>query len=134
MSLTELSDDFRYGRVAGLAVVVLVHVGLVYALVTGLATRAVEVIPATIEAQIITPPRQEKLEPPPPPPEFHPPPPLFVPPPEVHIETPPPPPPKNAITTFTTVKPLALPAPPAPPALAPHEAVTVLPRIDLAHS
>ena len=52
-------------------------------------------------------------------------PPLFVPPPEVRIETPAPPP-STAITAVTNVKPTA-----PPPA---REAVTVMPRIDLAHS
>jgi len=127
LSLPYSTDDLRLSRLVGLALVVALHIGIVYALVTGLATRAVEVIPAAIEAKIISEPPHEQIEPPPPPPEFHPPPPPFVPPPEVHIETPAPPR-STAITTVTNVKPME--PPPAPP----REPVTVMPRIDLAHS
>ena len=82
------TDELRYSRLVGLALVVILHIGIVYALVTGLATRAIEVMPAVIEAKIIAEPPHEQIEPPPPPPpEFHPPPP-FVPPPEVRVETP----------------------------------------------
>lgn len=121
------TDELRYSRLVGLALVVILHIGIVYALVTGLATRAIEVMPAVIEAKIIAEPPHEQIEPPPPPPpEFHPPPP-FVPPPEVRVETPPPPQ-STAITTVTNVKPTE--PPPAPP----REPVTVMPRIDPAHS
>ncbi|HXQ50796.1 MAG TPA: TonB family protein [Stellaceae bacterium] len=113
-----------YGRFAGMGLVALLHVALVYALVTGLARRAVEVGPVPIEAKIIEETQKERIEPPPPPPTFQPPPPPFVPPPEVHIEVPPPAPAQSmAITNVTPVR----PPEPAPP---PHQAVSVLPRIN----
>ncbi len=115
-------------RVAGFAFVLLLHAALIYALVTGLAYRVIEVAPVPIVAKIIDAAKPPP-PPPPPPPDFQPPPPPFVPPPDVQIKTPPPPPAQStAITNVTTVRPP--PAPPAPP----HEAVTVLPHLDLAAS
>jgi periplasmic protein TonB len=120
-------------RLVGLGLVVLVHIAFVYALVSALARRPVEAIRAPIEARIIDAASQEKTEPPPPAPEFKPPPPPFVPPPEIRIAAPPPPPAQStAITVVATVKPPEPPPPaPAPP---PREPVSVLPRIDAAHS
>jgi periplasmic protein TonB len=117
-------------RIVGIAFVVLLHALLIYALVTGLAYRAIEVVRAPIETKIIEeakPPPPEAL-PPPPPPQLAPPPAAFVPPPEVHIETPPPPPPKStAITVVTPTKPVAPPPPVAVP-------VRVTPRLDMQRS
>ncbi len=114
-------------RFIGIGIVVLLHLGIIYALVTALAHRSVEVARAPIETKIIDQAPPEKVEqPPPPPPQLAPPPPtLFVPPPEVNIARPPPPPQSTAPTAVTTVK------PPAPPVTAP---VNVLPRIDAQHS
>jgi protein TonB len=74
-----------------LSVVVVLHLLLGYALVSGLARRVIEVVKAPIETKII-----EEVKPPPPPPEnlppppkFAPPPPSFVPPPEVVVNPPP---------------------------------------------
>jgi periplasmic protein TonB len=116
-------------RLIGAGLVVLLHVGIIYALVTGLAHRVVDVIHAPIETKIIDEARQEKPPPPPPPPEFTPPPPAFVPPPEIHIE-PPPPPKSTAITVVTPEKPLAPPPPPVPVA----EGVRIMPKIDAKRS
>ncbi|VVE86869.1 energy transducer TonB [Pandoraea bronchicola] len=109
-------------RMAGIAFVVALHAAIVYALLTGLATKVVEVIQAPIEARIIetvkppAPPPPPKEIAPPPPKRLAPPPP-FVPPPEVHIATPPS---QNAIAAQSTVPtpsaPVAPPAPPAPAA------------------
>jgi periplasmic protein TonB len=126
-------------RIVGIAFVVLLHALLIYALVTGLAYRAIEVVRAPIETKIIEeakPPSPEA--PPPPPPQLAPPPAAFVPPPDVHVETPPPPPPKStAIRVVTPPKPVA-PAPvaPAPVAPAPPVAVPVrvMPRLDMQRS
>jgi protein TonB len=113
-------------HVVGIGVVILMHVLVGWALVSGLARKVVEVIKAPIETKII-----EEVKPPPPPPEnlppppkFAPPPPSFVPPPEVVVA--PPPTPAPAITTTTVAPPPApvtiapapapVPAPPAPPA------------------
>jgi protein TonB len=116
------------GRVAGLGLVALLHVGLIYALITVLSHRSVEVGPVPIETKIIEQTEQKKTEPPPPPPTFQPPPPPFVPPPEVNIQAPPPPAQSTAITNVTPVRP---PEPAPPPPRAP---VNVLPRVNPAAS
>jgi len=105
------------------SVVVVLHVLLGWAFVSGLARKVVEVVKAPIETKII-----EEVKPPPPPPEtplppppkIAPPPPSFVPPPEVVVT--PPPTPQPTITTTQTPPPVAPvtiappPAPAAPPA------------------
>jgi len=101
-------------HLVGLTVVVLFHVLIVYALITGLAKRVVEVIRAPIETKVI-----EEIKKPPPPPEvvlppppkLEAPPPPFIPPPEIQIATPPPPAPTITATTPTP--------PPAPVVIAP---------------
>jgi len=105
-----------FKHIAGILIVVALHVLVVYALATGLARKVVEVIRAPIETRII-----EEVKPPPPPEVALPPPakmaappPPFIPPPEVKIAQPPPAP-EKAIAVVTTVQPEA-PAPPAPPA------------------
>jgi protein TonB len=110
-------------HVVGIGIVVLMHILLGWALVSGLARKVVEVIKNPIETKII-----EEVKPPPPPPEnlppppkFAPPPPSFVPPPEVVVNQPQPAP---TITTTTVAPPPApvtiapAPAPAAPPAVA----------------
>ncbi|MFG5406844.1 energy transducer TonB [Piscinibacter sakaiensis] len=96
----------------GITVVILFHVLLVYALVTGLAKKVVQVVVAPIETKVIEevkkpPPPPEVVVPPPP--KLEAPPPPFIPPPEVQITAPPPPQP-----TITATTPVAPPAPPAP--------------------
>jgi protein TonB len=104
-------------HLVGFTVVVLFHGLLVYALLTGLAKKVIDVVRAPIETKVI-----EEIKKPPPPPEIvvppppklEAPPPPFIPPPEVQIATPPPPQP-----TITAVTPTPPPAPvviaPAPP-------------------
>lgn len=104
-------------HLVGFTAVVLFHAALVYALVTGLAKKVVDVVRAPIETKVI---EEVKAPPPPPeivvppPPRLEAPPPPFIPPPEVQIATPPPPQP-----TITAVTPTPPPAPvviaPAPP-------------------
>ena len=108
-------------RFIGFAFVVLFHLALGYALVTGLARRMVEVVRPPLETKIIEevkPPPQEKPPPPPPPPRMAAPPPPYIPPPEVQVQLPPTVQ-QNVITAVTTVKPaepIATPGqPPAPP-------------------
>jgi len=81
------------GRAAGFGFVVLLHVGLIWALAAGLGSKVVEAVKGPIVAKIIeTPPEVKPDEaPPPPPPALDLPPPPFVPPPEITIATPPPP-------------------------------------------
>jgi periplasmic protein TonB len=116
MNFSQRQADPRR-HLVGMTVVILFHVFVVYALVTGLAKKVVEVVRAPIETKVI-----EEIKKPPPPPEvvlppptrLEAPPPPFIPPPEVQIATPPPPAP-----TITAVTPTPPPAPvviaPAPP-------------------
>jgi protein TonB len=123
-------------RGIGFSIVVLMHVGVIYLLASGLARQAVEVIQSPIETKIIdeVKPPPPEVPPPPPPPLLAAPPPPYIPPPEVHIQQPPPP---TAITVVTTVKPVAPPpvvrevAPAPAPVAAP---VHVPPVVDAAHS
>jgi protein TonB len=99
-------------RFVGFGVVVLLHLLLGYALLSGLARQVVDVVKGPIEVKVI----EEIVKPPPPPPEVLPPPPKvaappppFIPPPEINIAPPPTPAP-----TITAVTPDAPPAPTAP--------------------
>lgn len=101
-----------------ITMVIIFHLVVGYALVTGLARKVVEVIKAPIETKIIEEIKKPPPDtPPPPPPKLAAPPPPFIPPPEVNIQVPqvqqaP------TITTVTTEKPPPAPvviAPPAPP-------------------
>jgi protein TonB len=110
-------------RFGGIAVVIVLHIVLIYALLNGLATKVVQVIQHPIETKIIEP---VKPPPPPPlpvvqlpPPKFAPPPPPFVPPPEVPVQAPPQ---QTIVHQATPVQsapavapPVQAPAPPAKP-------------------
>jgi periplasmic protein TonB len=101
-------------HLAGITAVILFHGFIVYALVTGLAKKVVEVVRAPIETKVIEeikkpPPPAEIVVPPPP--KLEAPPPPFIPPPEVQIATPPPPQPTITAATPTP--------PPAPVVIAP---------------
>jgi protein TonB len=107
-------------HLAGMSFVVLLHVLVVYALVSGLAKKVVDVVRAPIETKVIEeikkpPPPPDPVAPPPP--RLDAPPPPFIPPPEVQIQTPTPPP---TITATQTPPPTAVnivpltQAPPAP--------------------
>jgi periplasmic protein TonB len=117
MSYIEPHDSNR--RVTGIAVVVVLHIALAYALINGLARKIVEVVQQPLETKIIEevkPPPVDK-PPPPPPPKLAAPPPPFIPPPEVRIDTPPPV--TNTITAVSTVKPAVEAPVPAPVVAAP---------------
>jgi protein TonB len=88
----------------GISVVILLHVLLTYALVSGLARKVVDVLKKPLEVNIVEelkalPPPPKNL---PPPPKVVVPPPAFVPPPEVHVEAPPQ---QNAVVVTTAVAP-----------------------------
>jgi protein TonB len=106
----------------GIVVVIIFHLILGYALVTGLARKVVDVIKQPLETKIIEEQKAPPPDtPPPPPPKFAPPPPPFIPPPEVSVQAPTNT--ANTISAVTNTKPVAAPpAPPAPPA--PKAAVT----------
>ena len=94
----------------GLLAVIVLHVLIGYALVTGLARKVVEVIKAPLETKIIEEVKKPPPDtPPPPPPKMAAPPPPFIPPPEINIQVPVTTPPPT-ITTVTTT-----PPPPGPP-------------------
>lgn len=109
-------------RIVGLVLVIVLHIGLVYALMAGLGRTVIDVVKGPLETEII---EEQKIEPPetpppPPPPKLETPPPPFIPPPEIQVALPPP---KEAvIAAVSTAKPPPAPeqsfkpAPPAPPA------------------
>jgi len=101
-SQQERNSGRKFG---GIAFVIVLHLVIVYALVTGLATKAIDVIKGPIETKVIEeikPPPPDNLPPPPPPPKMVAPPPPFIPPPEVVVATPPAP---NQIANTTAVRP-----------------------------
>jgi protein TonB len=112
----------------GIGAVILFHVLVVYALVTGLAKKVIDVVRAPIETKVIEeikkpPPPPEVVVPPPP--KLEAPPPPFIPPPEIQIANPPPAPTITATTSTPPPAPVviaptppvaAAPAPAAPPA------------------
>jgi periplasmic protein TonB len=119
-------------HLVGLAIVAALHVLIIYALVTGLARKVVDVIKKPIETKIVEeakpPPPPET--PPPPPPKLNTPPPPFIPPPEVQIAIAPPPAATITSVTSTPPPPVAAIAPAAPP----HVAVKTAPVIDAARN
>ncbi|ACI98115.1 energy transducer TonB [Rhodospirillum centenum] len=101
------------GRLIGIGFVIVLHILLVYALVTGLARKAVEIVAAPIKTEIIEelkPELPDEPPPPPPPPTFDTPPPPYIPPPEIQVAQPPPQ--TQAIVATTTEKPKEMPPPP----------------------
>jgi protein TonB len=100
-SQQERSAGRKFG---GIAFVIVLHVIIVYALLTGLARKVIEVVKGPIETKVIEevkPPPPDNLPPPPPPPKMVAPPPPFIPPPEVAVATPQ----ANPITQSTAVAP-----------------------------
>jgi protein TonB len=97
-----------------IAMVVVLHIAIGYALVTGLARRVVEVIKQPLETKIIEEIKKPPPDaPPPPPPKLAAPPPPFIPPPEINIQVPitqvaP------TITTQSTTPPPKVAPPPVP--------------------
>lgn len=133
MNFSQRQADPRRHMV-GITVVILFHALIVYALITGLAKKVVDVVRAPIETKVI-----EEIKKPPPPPEIvlppppklEAPPPPYIPPPEVQIAQPPPPQPTISVapspvppppTPMTPTAPVVV-APPAPPAPPPRPAV-----------
>ena len=102
----------------GFGIVVLIHVVVVYALVSGLARKVVDVIKQPLETKIIETPKPPQEAPPPlpPPPKLEAPPPPFIPPPEVQIQVPVQAQPAPVIAVTQSVPPPAVPPAPAAPA------------------
>ena len=108
-------------HLVGIGGVILFHALVIYALVTGLARKVVEVVKGPIEVKVIeevkTPPPPEAA---PPPPKIAAPPPPFIPPPEVNIAAPSTAPTITAVTREAPPAPVApVIQPPAPPTAAP---------------
>jgi periplasmic protein TonB len=130
MNFSQRQADPRR-HLMGISLVVAFHLIVVYALVTGLAKKVVDVVRAPIETKVIEeikkpPPLPEVVLPPPP--KLDAPPPPYIPPPEVQIAAPPPPQP--AITASTPTPPAApfnlTPPTPAVTPAAPRAAVLAM--------
>lgn len=89
-------------RWAGLGIVLLLHLALGWALVSGLARKVVDVVRPPVETALLAPERPPEPPPPPPPPKTPPPPAAAAP------KTPPPPP------AYAPPPEVAVPAPAAP--------------------
>lgn len=111
-------------RIIAIIIVVLIHLAVGYALVTGLAYSATKKLIERVTTVDVEEPEPEPEEPPPPPPDEVMPPPPVAPPPPINVSTTPPP-----IQTVTTPPPPApvipIAAPPPPP---PSQARGVSPR------
>lgn len=108
--LREDGED-RPDRAAGIAVVVLVHVVLAYALVSGLPRHPIDLVGKPVVATIV---REVKVAPPPPAPAPSPPPPRQIKPVEPRRVQAPPRPAQAAPAPSIPAPPAPAPAPPAP--------------------
>jgi protein TonB len=120
------------GKMIGLGIAVIIHIFLGYALITGLALKAVKHLVGPLETVNIKEEAPPPDEPPPPPPKDVEIPP-FVPPPVVTVQSDAPPPPTITIQNFTPPPPAQPvfhePAPPAPAApTGPTQPATANPR------
>ncbi len=100
-------------RYSGIALVIGLHVVVVYLLASGLGKTVVQVITGPIETKVIEEVQAKPDEPPPPPPKLETPPPEFVPPPEIIIASDPAPATSTAITQVQN-KVVTPPPPPQP--------------------
>lgn len=126
-------------RYVGISVVLLLHLVFIWALMSGLANKVVQIVQKPIEIRIVEP---VKPPPPPPmptiklpPPKFTPPPPPFVPPPEVPVVRPPAPTISHQAAPvqapeFQPPAPVAAVAPAEPAKPVSHEAGVVCPNSD----
>lgn len=115
----------------GIGFVIVLHIIIIWALVTGLARKAVDLVQKPLETKLIAevakPPEELK---PPPPPKMAPPPP-FIPPPEINIQMPVAPSPAAITAVTSTPPPAKVDAPPPPP---PPKAVARTPPVVQAKS
>ena len=119
-------------HLVGIGAVILFHILVVYALVTGLAKKVIDVVRAPIETKVIEeikkpPPPPEVVVPPPP--KLEAPPPPFIPPPEIQIANPPPAPTITATTPTPPPAPVTIQPAPAPVAAAPAPAAPPAPAV-----
>ena len=113
----------KKNRLPGVIFVVVLHIFLIWALISGLATATMELVAGNIEAAVVAEEQVEELAPPPPPPDFEPPPPV-VPPPSVVINVQ-----QSAVENTTAIQqvvdraaPPPVAAPPPPPPIQPFTA------------
>lgn len=126
-------QEMSGSRIIAIIIVALLHIGLGYALVTGLAMNVVkEAVKRVTTVDIEEPPPPEEEPPPPPPDQPVPPPPIVAPPPPINLSTTPPP--VKTVTTppppapvFTRAAQPPAPPPPAPPPPPPSQARGVSP-------
>jgi periplasmic protein TonB len=104
--------QFFTRRTIVLFAIIALHLFIFWALATGLAQRAIEVIAPPIQTEIVQE-EQKKVEPPPPPPPEFQKPPVEVPPPDVVVDLPPAPAQTTAISNVTTKHVEAAPPPKA---------------------
>ena len=127
-------------HMVGISVVILLHVIVIYALVTGLASKAIQVIKKPLNATIV---EEIKVPPPPPPPPKKveipkvPPPPQqpYIPPPDIPTPVVQSEPVIAAVTptppaTPPVIAPPAPPAPPPPPKPAIRKGITAISKVD----
>ena len=110
--MTVYVHDSQFMTRRGLVLVAIIglHVFIAWAIATGLARRALEVIAPPIQTDIVEEVKSEKEPPPPPPPEFQKPP-VEVPPPDVTIDLPVEAPATTAITAeIRKIRPVASPS------------------------
>jgi len=116
MQRSQSQRVLKKSRGPGIAVVIVLHIIIIWALISGLARKAVELVQQPLETKLIAeqvkPPEEVK---PPPPPKMAPPPPPFIPPPEINVQVPVTPAP-TAISAVTTTAPPQEAPPPAAPA------------------
>jgi protein TonB len=104
--------------VIALVAVGALHVGLIWALIAGLASGLIQKLPEELVAEVVKP-KDEVKPPPPPPPDMKVPPPPFVPPPEINIATDAPV--TNAIVAVQATVPV--PPPVVQPTITPSKAI-----------
>jgi hypothetical protein len=128
---SQQADPRRH--LVGFTFVILFHAFVVYALVTGLAKKVVDVVRAPIDTKVIEevkkPPPPEEVAPPPP--KLEAPPPPYIPPPEVQVATPPTEATITAVPSPKPTAPVAIATVGPPPAPAPAAALGILGSIDM---
>ena len=119
-------------HLTGMSLVLIFHALVVWALVSGLAKKVIDVVRAPIETKVI----EEIKKPPPlpeivlpPPPKLEAPPPPYIPPPEVQIVSPPPPQPAISVAPSPVPPPPTVMAAPPPTAVAPPAPPTPRPAV-----
>jgi protein TonB len=121
--------SFFSQRAVFLVAIVIIHIGIIYLFVSGLATRIIHSVEPPLETTIAQDIKQRDTPPPPPPPKMERPP-VEIPPPDVTINLPAEPT-STAITNVTTQH--VAPAPPAPPRPVVRTAAVPLTKLDPAN-